>query len=280
MLGALDNQTNGNVLNEKGNTMSQTLDNQTKRWWTFLCIISVLNIGMWVGVVAIVDMSSKSYRMSHIVLSAVYTFVCAFRSFYPRIDLDRTVLVDHWLSSIALGRTLATAAEMCFSVQLSLVFWKFSMIMPWLQNIAVAIIPIIGVAQCFCWCGVLSGSHLWHAIEESLWAVMVALLALTGVCLWPQVDSMTRRFLTAGGLLCLATSYILIGHDVPMYIRRWRKEREVGKAYMTLIHGLSDAVSRREPTGSWEVWRPEVTWMTPYFSVGVWLSLGIARFLA
>jgi len=46
-----------------------------------------------------------------LLLCAAYVFGCAFRSFLPRAEV--ICLFDTWLSSVALGRTVATAAEIC-----------------------------------------------------------------------------------------------------------------------------------------------------------------------
>ena len=109
------------------------IDPQTRRWWTALRGVSLLNIGLWLGVVWAVDLELP-YRRAQLVLSGVYTWVCAFRSFYPRVDLERTVLVDHWLSGIVLGRSAATLAEMCFTLQLTLLLLELSPRMPWLEG--------------------------------------------------------------------------------------------------------------------------------------------------
>jgi hypothetical protein len=56
-------------------------------------------------------------RQWQFVLAAVYTIGCGFRSILPRGDVRRIVLVDHWVSAIAIGRTVATIAELAFVAQ-------------------------------------------------------------------------------------------------------------------------------------------------------------------
>ena len=46
---------------------------------------------------------------------AGYVFGCAFRSFLPRADVQRICLFDTWLSSVFVGRTVATVAELASS---------------------------------------------------------------------------------------------------------------------------------------------------------------------
>ena len=252
-------------------------DRNTTLWWTSLRVVSVLNILAFVGVVATMDWS-LAYRGWHLLLAGVYAGVCAFRSFFPRVDLERTVMVDHWLSSIVLGRTAATIAEMCFTAQLALVLLEASTVVPWLYPIGVAILPLIAVAQVACWMGALTGNHLWHAVEELLWTAMVLLMGVAGAGLWMHFGFGVRVFVGVGWLGCLSAVVVMSGLDVPMYIRRWRTETQAGTKFLSVGEGFVDALHRREPTGSWEVWRHEVAWMTPYFSASVWLSLFLARF--
>ena len=47
---------------------------------------------------------------SMLLLSAAYVFGCAFRSVLPRADVQRICLFDAWLSSVFVGRTVATVA--------------------------------------------------------------------------------------------------------------------------------------------------------------------------
>src|SRR5580693_7272457 len=52
-----------------------------------------------------------------LLLCAAYVFGCAFRSFLPRADVQRICLFDTWLSSVVVGRSVATVAEICFAAQ-------------------------------------------------------------------------------------------------------------------------------------------------------------------
>jgi hypothetical protein len=65
--------------------------------------------------------------------------------------------------------------------------------------------------------------------------------------------------------------------DVPKYVRKWRRDRLQGQTYLSLRDGLRDARSRRITTTEWVAWRPEVAWLTGYFSLAVWISLSLVR---
>ena len=56
-----------------------------------------------------------------LLLCAAYVFGCAFRSFLPRADVQRICLFDTWLSSVMVGRTVATVAEVCFAAQWAII---------------------------------------------------------------------------------------------------------------------------------------------------------------
>src|SRR6201747_2273733 len=92
-------------------------------WWSLLTLVSGVNIAVWFVL----------YRQLHqqpagglggmsgielmLLLCAAYVFGCALRSFLPRADVQRICLFDTWLSSVAVGRSVATVAETCFAVQ-------------------------------------------------------------------------------------------------------------------------------------------------------------------
>jgi hypothetical protein len=78
------------------------------------------------------------------------------------------------------------------------------------------------------------------------------------------------------GVLCSMSfvAYVL-GVDAPMYWRRYRHARASGQAYMRLDQGVRDAWHRRERSGSWAAWKDDALWLTPYFSIGVWVSIAM-----
>src|SRR5262245_1523527 len=54
-------------------------------------------------------------------LSAAYVFGCAFRAILPRADVQRICLFDTGVSSVFVGRSVATIAEICFVTQWAIV---------------------------------------------------------------------------------------------------------------------------------------------------------------
>ena len=55
-------------------------------------------------------------------------FGCAFRSIFPRADVQRICLFDTWLSSVLIGRSVATIAELCFAIQWAIVLHELGQI--------------------------------------------------------------------------------------------------------------------------------------------------------
>src|SRR5215218_4515887 len=97
--------------------------NPVIRWWGMLALVSAVNITIWFLLYlqlhghAIGIPASAAGVESMLLLSAAYVFGCAFRSFLPRADVQRICLFDTWLSSVFVGRTVATVAELCFAAQ-------------------------------------------------------------------------------------------------------------------------------------------------------------------
>jgi hypothetical protein len=60
-----------------------------------------------------------------------------------------------------------------------------------------------------------------------------------------------------------------------MYWSRWLGEAEHNRAPLTLAQGLFDASVRWTVTHRWADWQSEVVWMSMYFSLAVWLSIGL-----
>lgn len=250
------------------------LDRKLTLWLGSLGALTAVNVGLWMWI-ARAAAPRTPYADAQLLLSAVYVGVCGFRSLFPRIDLERVCLWDTWLSAIPLGRTAATVAEVCFAVQCALFVQRLSALtgMPLLGAAAHLFVPIVMLAELVCWYAVLSLNHIGHAIEESLWAVLMALLATAFGAAAFAAQGPLRVMLIAGFLVYGVGAGVTLAFDVRMYVCRWRLHAAGG--YLTLATGLRDSRRRRHPTLAWDVWRAEAPWMTVYFSVGVWTSLAM-----
>jgi hypothetical protein len=245
-------------------------------WWRALCALAATNVCLWL-IIWNYGPIADPYCAVQIVLSGVYVFVCAYRSVLPRVDLERLVVVDSRLSSIFLGRSAATLAEICFGLQLGLLVHQLGVYagLPWVQNAAWVITACTIVAQVFCWHSILTLNHVTQAVESLLWAAgfswMAALLAIVALDTSGPV-----HYLALAGVLGSAVFVLyVLAIDIPMYLRRFRQGKGVGQRYLSLPEGARDAWYRREVNLRWETWREDALWLTPYFSVGVWLSMAL-----
>lgn len=89
-------------------------------WWSLLTLVSAINIAAWFSLYHYLQKpqtGSTSGVELMLLLCAAYVFGCAFRSFLPRADVQRICLFDTWLSSVMIGRSVATVAEVCFAAR-------------------------------------------------------------------------------------------------------------------------------------------------------------------
>jgi hypothetical protein len=251
-------------------------DAHVLRWWQAMCALAAVNVCLWLAVWHWAPVTGFHGGLQ-LALSGVYVLVCAYRSVFPRVDLERLVVVDTRLSNIFLGRAAATVAEICFALQLGLLIHQLGAHagLPWVQSGAWAVPVFMVVAQGFCWHSVLTLNHITQAVESLLWAAgfswMAILLGVTALHSSGWVHAVAIF-----GLLCaLAFVAYVLSVDAPMYWRRYRLGRANGQTYLCLEQGARDAWQRRVCSGNWTAWKADALWLTPYFSCGVWLSIAM-----
>ena len=244
-------------------------------WWSLLLLVSAGNLVLWVVIARQMRGVSDGYVTQQLVLSGIFAAACAFRSILPRVDLERQCLWNSPLSSIVVGRSVATVAELCFAGQCALLIGKLSALTgnTSLHVVSWSIVPLIVLAQLCCWYAVISLNHLGHAIEEILWSVLAFLAAVSLGLSFGQMSADSRILSGLGMMGCAGAALLMLAIDVPMYVARWRQGRSSGVRYLSLREGIRDALQRRRVAHRWSEWSPEVPWMSLYFSVGVWLSL-------
>ena len=226
--------------------------NPVARWWGLLTLVSGANIALWFLLYhELYDrpdgaLESVSGTGLMLFLCAGYVFGCAFRSLLPRADVQRICLFDTWLSSVVVGRVVATVAELCFAAQWAIVLY-------WLGaktgadttlNIAWMVLPLILVAECFSWYAVLTTNYLGSAIENSIWAVVFLAIGI-GLCrLLPDIDGPVRVVLAIAILGIAGYLTFLMTVDVPMYLARWRARTADGGRLLRPLEGLRDVSTR------------------------------------
>jgi hypothetical protein len=216
-------------------------------------------------------------RRLQLQLSAVYVFGCAFRSAFPVFDIPRLCVVNSPLSSVLVGRSIATCAELCFAAQWALMLREASAATgsAFGRLAARAIVPLIAVAEICSWYSVLTTSNIGHIGEESIWGLSAALILASIAVMWTRSEASRRPVLALWGLAAAGYAAFMFLVDVPMYWRRWIADRASGRHYLTLAQGIHDVAARWLVSHRWDQWKSEVTWMTLYFSVAVWLSIAL-----
>src|SRR6201998_4284240 len=154
---------------QKSLARSLAWSNPVAWWWGSLTLISVANIAVWFVL----------YRQFHdtpvkaspgglglmLVLCAAYVFGCAFRSLLPRADVQRICLFDTWLSSVTVGRSVATVAEIAFAAQWAIILHQLGTMTAadTTLNAAWVLVPLILIAECLSWHAVLTTNYLGNA---------------------------------------------------------------------------------------------------------------------
>jgi hypothetical protein len=256
-------------------------------WWVILSIVAVLNLVAWSVSAVILARRNENFFTAEqhrqqrwmLWLSAAYVAGCAFRSFLPRIDLERVCLVQSELSNMMVGRSVATVAELCFIAQCALLLHQAgsSKNSGFVVLISRLLIPVIVIAECASWYAILSTNYLGHVVENSIWTFSAVWLLVSLFALWPHSTRSQRHFLSA--MMVFAAGYILfmINIDVPMYWARWSADQLAGAKYLSLYQGIVDAYQACVVSFSWNVWRQEIPWMTLYFTIAVWVSISLVH---
>ncbi len=258
------------------------MDGALSAWWLALCASAAVNVLLWTwSARRLVHRAAQApellaARGLQLWLSAGYVLGCGFRSIFPMVDLPRICLHDTWISRIAIGRTVATVAELCFALQWALLLREAGAGGGAAALAGRLIVPLIVTAEIFSWGAVVTSNYLLHAVENSLWT-LAALLGLAGfLSLRPQAGAGTARFLEtacacAGGYVAYMAAV-----DVPMYLSRWHTDA-AGDGSLPLAQGLRTLFERCIVEPRWEAWHNDVPWMSLYFTVAVWISILLAH---
>jgi hypothetical protein len=255
-------------------------------WWYLLCAVAAINVPFLLVSAIILERrrqvssaEAHSMRRLQLILSAAYVFGCAFRSAFPVFDVPRIVVIDSWMSSVMIGRSVATVAELCFVAQWALMLRETSRAAGsrFGNIVSVGLVPLIAIAETCSWYSVLTTSNIGHVAEESIWGLSVALLVASLTMILPHCTAARRRLL----LVCCAAGSIYVAYmflvDVPMYWSRWIADEVSGRRYLTIAQGVHDVSGRWVVSRRWQDWKSELVWMSLYFSVAVWISIALVH---
>ena len=263
-----------------------TWSNPLAVWWGLLILASFGNIALLLGLHFRFRKTSLCRRAGALavepllLLSAAYVIGCAFRSVLPRADVQRICLFDTWLSSVLVGRSIATIAELCFIIQWAIVLRALAEVAnaETARNISRAIVPVIALAEACSWYAVITTNYLGNVLENSLWTAAFLLIAIALLDLLNRYRGAVKAAIAAAAAGIAGYVAFMSTVDVPMYFARWQAELAAGRAFLGLFSGLHDAATRWVVTHDAARWDGEIIWMSLYFSAAVWMSLLLAGF--
>lgn len=254
-------------------------------WYIFLCSVSVINI---IALILfwrkyhnnkISNNQNQQVQFILLILATIFVLGCASRSVFPKADVQRIVFYDTFWTSILVGRTVATIAELAFVAQWAIVLNKlaYNSKLNFSYKFSYAIVPLIIVAEVFSWMGVLTTNNLWHFIEESIWGSIEVVLTVSAIIMWRRYRGVTKKFV--GGMAIGGAIYVLYMFtlDIPMYFTRWLEEVSNHTAYTTFAEGFKNLATDWHVTRNPSDWTGEFIWMIIYFSLAVWISLAFTQ---
>jgi len=255
-------------------------------WWDFLVLVSAGNIALLLSLWRRFHQTGRSLRAGPLglqpllLLSAAYVLGCAFRSVLPRADVQRICLFDTWLSSVMIGRSVATVAELCFILQWAIVLRALARVAhaETVRNIATAVVPLIALAELCSWYAVVTTDYLGNVLENSLWTAAFLLIAAALLDLAGRFRGIVQLAIIAAIAGIGGYALFMCTVDVPMYFIRWQAEIASGEEFFGLTSGLHDVATRWIVTHDFARWKGEIAWMSLYFSAAVWTSLLLASF--
>lgn len=254
-------------------------------WWIFLCGASIVNITGWTWTrfhlyksASFKKFNFTQFRVENLIwFSGIYVFGCAYRSVFTKADVQRICLFDTWLSSVFLGRSVATIAEVAFIIQWAIVIRYLSRETnsQIAKVISYIIVPVIIIAEVFSWFAVITTNYLGNTIEESLWTLTYIFIMIALVKLRSKFRGALLYAINISIISCLIYVLFMIFVDVAMYFKRWQIDLQNEKPYFSFQQGIFDLNTRWVVTYNINDWRSEIPWMSLYFSIAVLISIAL-----
>lgn len=257
------------------------------------------------------DGVTRSYQVLMRNLGVPYVLVNALRSYFPAQYGERFVLWDSPFSSILLHRSVATIAEVCWVLQIAtgVTFiqgqlwharngmkqwqgWSWYNYTSWSCKMMVIIICI---AECCSFCGTLTKSNFWFALEEAFWCAAFAVTGPTYFHLlhstwsWPtpevadgkaaaKYDKSTFSawmFALVFSFFSATYCYYMAVIDVPFYWEAYKQQMASGFVPLSVIEGFWDALTGWQVTTKEADWSFAAAWSSVYFAAGSWASIAM-----
>lgn len=149
--------------------------------------------------------NTREYARDMKWLALPYVFQCAWRSFWPEIYNVRIVYWDVWMSSIFIGRFLATVGEIAWIVQVAYGFLRanqeikalsgskgdFTFVEGLINWCAIVAVAACTAAEFFCNYAMITGNFMHNVYETSLWTFALGSLIPCGLYLFEKSRHIT-----------------------------------------------------------------------------------------
>tara|TARA_B100000941_G_C28445448_1_gene522037 strand:- start:312 stop:1163 length:852 start_codon:yes stop_codon:yes gene_type:complete len=270
--------------------------NKLPDWWYRISTITILNFLVLYELSKNQVFQDDSYFIS---LIGIYLFVSIFRSYYPKKEVEKVCLYDHFMSKPVVGRTIATIAEISLILALIHIFKEISFDIYQMNTninfvLNITLILII-VAQISCWMSVITEHFLFNLVEESLWTITFTIYTIISAINFYNITESNPK-LNHISLFCklsipLFITYVLymLLIDLPLYSKKWNtidknKDKRITwnefyndihkhLAENSLYQKIMKITNCSKFETSWEEWSDEVPWMIGYFVIIGWVLI-------
>ena len=209
----------------------------------------------------------------------IFVLVAGYRSTFPRIDVPRICWFDSPFSYIVYGRISASIAEICWAFQISIVLSNFAsgLAAHTTYKMALLIVPLAIVAECFSWTCISIENRLYCTCEESIWTVIFLIAFLGHIYLYKRVGYVNPPTSLGIGyfgysiflFLCIIAQLL----QVVLYVTRYIEDTQNNVKYKGFIQGFELLHSCKTISKNIDDWGDDAAWMTGYFSICVWSSI-------
>ena len=256
-----------------------------KLWNYIIGGISLINV-LFAVLYFIFYNKSKHFNATTYTLMTIYIIACCVRSLFPVVESSRKCLNKSKIVTPVVTRSLATVAEISFSILIAICFinvikevskysnekQKFNI----LKKGFIISVVFITIAQMNCWAGITTQNAIYNTIEESIWAtygvyiLIASCLILTSIKNENKKLNLIKPFLVVSIIVISIYVLFMIMVDVPMYYNRYKNSTIKKENLIIKFRQLfkCDIVSNK-----YSDWSEEVPWMSSYFLGAVWASI-------
>ena len=260
-----------------------------KKWNMYLTLISIINLSIFISYYFYNEKTFNKLDNKLAILVFIYTYICAIRAIWPRVEGPNICLSNEFISLPIIGRTLATFAEVCFAVLFVMVTNKLilnSSKNNFLKNYNFllyswngSLVYLIVLAQIFCWIGIITTNPKYNVYEESIWTFFGISKIIIYFLIYYHLGYKQKnlKYTIPIILICLLVFiFFMIKVDVPMYMKRANEHKE--NKNLSFLQGIINICKCSKITCFYNDWKEDIPWLSAYFTFAVWFAFGLFLF--